>query len=59
MGKGKVYTCSWLGNRKEGDHLDDSVIYGRIILKWISEKWLGRAWTGSMWLRIGARGRLS
>ena len=31
-----------VGNRREGDHLKDPGVGGRIILKWIFEKWYGR-----------------
>jgi hypothetical protein len=40
----------WWENLNEGDHLEDPVVDGRIILKYISEKWDGGAWTGSIWL---------
>ena len=30
---------SW-GNPREGDHLEDSGVCGRVILKWILEKWV-------------------
>jgi len=36
-----VYTEFWWGNLREGDHLEDLVIGGRIILKWIFRKWDG------------------
>jgi hypothetical protein len=47
-----------VGNLREGDHLEDPVVVGRIILKWISAKWFGKAWTVPIWLRIGMGGGL-
>jgi hypothetical protein len=43
---------------REGDHLKDPGIDGRIILKLIVKKWDGGAWTGLIWLRIGTGGGL-
>jgi hypothetical protein len=37
---------------KEGNHLEDPGLGGRIILKRIFEKWVG-AWTRSIWLSVG------
>jgi hypothetical protein len=45
-------------NQREGDHLDDPGVDGRIILKWTCERLDGGAWTGSIWLRIGTGGGL-
>jgi hypothetical protein len=41
MGKGEVYTEFWWGDLREGDHLEDPGLDGRIILKWIFKKWDG------------------
>jgi hypothetical protein len=41
MGNREVYTGFWWGYLREGDHLGDPCIYGRIILKWIFKKWDG------------------
>jgi hypothetical protein len=57
-GKGEVHTGLWWGNLREGDHLEDTDVDGRIILKWIFERFDGEAWTGSIWLRIGTGGGL-
>jgi len=42
---------------REGDHLEDQDIDGKIVLKWIFKKWEG-AWAGLIWLRIGTGGGL-
>jgi hypothetical protein len=39
MGRGEVCTGCWWGNLREGDHLGDQDIDGRIILGWIFEEW--------------------
>jgi hypothetical protein len=52
MGKREVRTGFWWEDLREGDHLGDAGIDGRVILKWNFKKWDG-AWTGLSWLRIG------
>jgi hypothetical protein len=46
MGKGKVHTGFWWGDLREGDHLEDSGVDGRIILKRIFQEvgWEGVDW---------------
>jgi len=34
-----VHTEFWWGNLREGNHLEDPGIDGRIILRWIFRKW--------------------
>jgi hypothetical protein len=60
LGRGDVLTGLWWGNLREGDHLNDRGVDGRIILKCILQKWNCRvgAWTGSIWLRIWIGGGL-
>jgi len=37
--RGETYTGFWWGNLKEGDHLGDPVVYGRVTLRLIFRKW--------------------
>jgi hypothetical protein len=50
-----VHTGFWWGDQREGNHLGDPGLDGRIILKYIFKKWNG-AWIGLSWLRIGTGG---
>ena len=56
-GRREDYAGFWCGNLRERDHLVDSGVDERIILRWKFRKWHMRAWTGSSWLRIGTGGR--
>jgi hypothetical protein len=51
-----MHTGVWWENFREIDHLEDTSIDGKIILRWIFRKWNVGAWTGSSWLRIGTGG---
>jgi hypothetical protein len=57
MGKREVHTGFWCGDLREGDHLGDPGVDGRVMLKWIFRKWDG-TWTGLSWLKIGTGGGL-
>jgi hypothetical protein len=58
MGRGEVHTGLWWGNLREGDHLEDPGVDGRIILKWIFERLSGGAWTLLILLRMETDGEL-
>jgi len=47
-----------LRNLKEGVHLEDTGLDGRVILKWDLNKWARRSWAGLVWLRIAICGGL-
>jgi hypothetical protein len=43
-----VHTEFWWGDRREGDHLGDPGLDGRIIRRWIFGKWYG----GMNWIGL-------
>ena len=55
-GRGEVYTGCWWRNRRERDHLGDTGLDGRIMLRWIFRNWDMGAWTEQIWLRLGKCG---
>jgi hypothetical protein len=58
IGRGEVYTAFWWENLKEGDHLEDPGVDGRIILKWIFEMlgggtdWIDLTQDRDMWRAV-------
>ena len=56
MGDSKGAYRVWWGDLREGLHLEDLDVEGRIILKLILKKWNVEAWTESIWFRIGTGG---
>jgi len=57
MGRGEAYTRFWWGNLRERNHLEDTGVDGRIILRRIFRQWDVGVWTGSRWLRTGTDDR--
>jgi len=55
-GRGEAYTGFWWGNLRERDHLGDSGVDRRVILRRIFMKWDVGLRSGSSWLRIGTGG---
>jgi len=45
-----------LVGKLESGYLEDPIVNGRIILRWIFRKWDVGVWTGSRSLRIGTGG---
>ena len=45
-GRVEVYTGFWWGKLRERDYLEDPVVDGRIILRWIFRKRDVGVWTG-------------
>jgi hypothetical protein len=48
MGKREVHIGFWWGDLREGDHLGDPGVDGRITLKWIFKNWDG----GIDWIEL-------
>ena len=43
-----MHTGFWRVNPREGNHVEDPDVGGKIILKWIFEKWVG----GIYWIDL-------
>jgi len=53
-----IYRVLEGGHLWERRHLEDPVVDGRIILRWIFRKWDVGIWTESNWLRMTGCGHL-
>jgi hypothetical protein len=56
VGERRVVHRDWWKNLRERDHLEESHVVRRIILRLIFRKWYVGVWIGSIWLRIGTGG---
>ena len=45
-----------VGKPEVRNHLKNTGVEGRVILRWISRKWVAGVGTGSSWMRIGTVG---
>jgi hypothetical protein len=54
-GTGEMYARFWWGNLKKREHLENTGVDGRIILRWIFGKWDGEH--GLIWLKVGTGSR--
>jgi hypothetical protein len=48
MGEREMHTGFWWGSLREGHHVGDPGVDGRIILKWIFKEWDG----GTDWIQV-------
>ena len=51
-----IYRVFVWENLRERDHLEDTGLDGRIILRWVFRRWDVGEWTRSSWLRTGTGG---
>ena len=54
MGKRRGTYRALMGKPEGKDHLQNLVVDGRTVMKWIFKKWDGESWTGLISLRIEA-----
>ena len=56
MGERRGVYRVWVGKPEGKNHLEDSELDGKNILRWFFRKWDVGVWTGSSWLRIETGG---
>ena len=54
----EVHNGFWRGKVRERDHLEDTGVDEKVLIKWILRKSVDKTWTGLIWLRLGAVGEL-
>jgi len=57
-GRRDVNSVYWCGNLREGNHLEDPGVDGRMILRWAIQEVGWGAWAGLIWMWIGTGGGL-
>jgi len=54
----EMRTGFWWGKARERDHLENTGVDERVVIKWILRKSVEKTWIGLIWLRLGTVGEI-